>query len=297
MSGYTKNIAVIRELKGGFSMDGGPLSGLVKAERYGNNLRVEVSLINFAPLSQGKYVCAVSDGKDICVMDELIFDGASGVDTSEGFAALICFVNEEVSPVASAVCGSFHSAILGMREEIERQENARRNTAEIKYEDEALAQVNYYEYGQTYKDGGAVCEDKEEKEGGSYVSQNEADNDADEKLSGGLFRGGSFYSKMKDEIEKVLASYPREENHEETVEKSRWVMMDYGDGKHYVFGIIFGGGEAQYICYGVPSDNPENPPHGLENSSFIPTYSEGNCGYWVMYQDAKTGASIKITAQ
>ena len=77
MSGYTKNIAVIRGLKSGFSVDGGPLSGLVKAEKYGSNLRVEVSLINFAPLNQGKYVCAVSDGKGVCVLDGLSFDGIS----------------------------------------------------------------------------------------------------------------------------------------------------------------------------------------------------------------------------
>ena len=102
---------------------------------------------------------------------------------------------------------------------------------------------------------------------------------------------------MKDEIEKILSAYPKEEALEEIVENSRWVKIDYGEGKYYVFGIIFGGGEAQYICYGVPSENPATPPPSLQNSSFIPTYPEGNCGYWVMYQDAKTGASIKITAQ
>ena len=62
MSGYTKNIAVIRELKNGFSADGGALTGLVKAEKYGAKLRAEVSLINFAPLTEGRYVTAISDG-------------------------------------------------------------------------------------------------------------------------------------------------------------------------------------------------------------------------------------------
>ena len=79
------------------------------------------------------------------------------------------------------------------------------------------------------------------------------------------------------------------------VEQSKWVRISYGDGKFYVFGVIYGSGEAQYICYGVPSDNPHSPPPSIENSSFIPAYPEGNSGYWVMYQDAKTGASIKIT--
>lgn len=149
--GYTKNIAVIRGLKGGFSADGGPLSGLVKAEKYGNSLKVEVSLINFAPLSEGRYVCAVSDGKHVCILDGLAYEGASEVDTGAGFAALICFVNGAVSPIASAVCGAYQFAAAGIKEEIEKQEKAVKNTiapAE-KYEDEALAEENYYEYGQT----------------------------------------------------------------------------------------------------------------------------------------------------
>ena len=293
MGGYTKNIAVIRGLKSGFSVDGGELSGLVKAEKYGSNLRVEVSLINFAPLTQGKYVCAVSDGKSVCVLDGLLFDGISEVDTGEGFAALICFVNDEVSPVASAVCGAFHSAAIGIKDEIERQENAKRE-APVKYEDEALSEVNYYEFGQTYKDGGAVREGEKTQKDGNGISQNEAAYSFKEKHSGGLSRGGNFYSRMKDEIEKVLNDYPKEESLEAMVENSRWVRITYGDGKYYIFGVIFGGGEAQYICYGVPSENPFAPPPSLENSSFIPAYPEGNAGYWVMYQDAKTGASIKI---
>ena len=121
MGGYTKNIAVIKELKSGFSVDGGPLSGIVKAEKYGNNLKVEVSLINFAPVTEGKYVSAVSDGKTVCILDGLSFEGVSKVDTGQGFAALVCYVNGTVSPIASAVCGQFHSAIIGIREELENR--------------------------------------------------------------------------------------------------------------------------------------------------------------------------------
>lgn len=126
MAGYTKNIAVIRTLKNGFSTDGGPLSGIIRAEKYGTNLKIEAQLINFAPLSEGKYVTAVSDGKKVCILDGTLFDGDSEVDTSSGFAALVCFVNDEVSPIASAVCGGFQAAALGIREEIEKQEIAKK---------------------------------------------------------------------------------------------------------------------------------------------------------------------------
>ena len=265
--GYTKNIAVIRGLKSGFSADGGSLSGLVKAEKYGASLKVEVSLINFAPLIEGRYVAAISDGKKVCILDGLSFDGVSEVDTSAGFAALICFVNGTVLPVASAICGAFQSAAMGIREEIEKLERVKNDG----YNDEALAQENYYEYEQTDKDRGAVRENTEKEKDGESVRENEKDNVVREKepTAGGL-AGGDFFGRMKDEIEKVLSSYPSERALEETVEDSRWVRINYGGDKYYVFGVIYGGGKPRYICYGVPSTDSRRPPESLSNlASYI----------------------------
>lgn len=304
MAGYTKNIAVIRTLKNGFSTDGGPLSGIIRAERYGTNLRIEASLINFAPLSEGKYVTAVSDGKKVCILDGNEFEGESEVDTSSGFAALVCFVNESVSPIASAVCGGFQAAALGIREEIEKTEFAkkkeRKEKSPLVYEDEAVAEVNYYEYEQAFKDGGAVCEDPQKEEVGSDAREDDEDNNAhEEELTGGLAHGELFFEKMRGEIEKVLTSYPKEEKLERVVENSKWVKIDYGEGKFYVFGLIYSGEKPQYICYGVPSENPKTPPESLAGrASFIPSSEETPTrGYWVMYQDAATGASIKIEVE
>ena len=75
MGGYTKNIAVIKGVAGGFSADGGALSGLVKAEKYGSFFRAEISLINFAPLESGRYVAAVSDGERTVAFDVPRFEG------------------------------------------------------------------------------------------------------------------------------------------------------------------------------------------------------------------------------
>lgn len=297
---YTKNIAVIRGLKSGFSADGGPLSGLVKAEKYGSSLKVEVSLINFAPLTEGKYVCAVSDGKNTCILDGLYFEGASEVDTGAGFAALVCFVNGSVSPVASAVCGPFQSAAIGIREQIEKLEKTSASVPvradKIRYEDEALAEENYYEYGKASENGGVIRQNKEEEENGNTVREDEAAFGAFKKedAKGGLARGG-FYEKMKEEIEKVLSDYPEESGLCAVVENSRWVKISYGENKHYVFGVLYGEGKPQYICYGVPSADSARPPESLAGmASFIPSSPDAQSGYWVMYQDAETGASVKV---
>lgn len=309
--GYTKNIAVIRGLKSGFSADGGELSGLVKAEKYGSFLRVEVSLINFAPLTEGRYVAAICDGKNTCILDGLSFEGNSEVDTGGGFAALVCFVNGTVAPVASAVCGNFHSQVLGIKEMIERQERTnlvnvpKAEQAELKieeapYEDEALAQENYYEYEQAFKDGGALRpHSQEEGERQDALQDEKALGAFKEGGAGGLSNGGHFYTLMKDEIEKVLTSFPREEALENVVENSHWVRINYGDNKFYVFGVIYGKENPQYICYGVPSDDCRRPPESLVGlASFIPSsLDNAERGYWIMYQDASTGASIKISAE
>ena len=59
---YMKRTCILRQIKQGFSGDGRALSGLVKIEQYGKNLSAEVSVINFAPLTEGEYYCLISDG-------------------------------------------------------------------------------------------------------------------------------------------------------------------------------------------------------------------------------------------
>lgn len=326
MGGYTKNIAVIKGLKEGFSADGGKLSGLVRAEKYGANLRIEVSLINFAPLTEGRYVAALSDGKSSVLIENCFFEGASEVDTSSGFAACIFFVKGDVFPVASAICGSFHAAALGLKEFVERAEKVPKQDGlqnAGKYEDEAIAEENYYEYAETIKDCGAVCEDKEKEKDGRAASKDAQTVGAFEKEQNGIDRTaaaqeeesaanneenvgvrqdmlarGNFYDKMKDEIEGLLSSYPVEEPLCRTVENSRWVRISYADDAFYVFGVIYSGNTPRYICYGVPAKSCDRPPESMAGmAGFIPASTEKDCnaGYWVMYQDAATGASLHIS--
>lgn len=331
MGGYTKNIAVIKGLKDGFSADGGPLTGLVKAERYGSTLKIEVTYINFAPLSEGRYVTAVSDGNNTLMVENGLFEGVSALDTGAGFAALVCYINGSVSPVASAVSGNFHGAALTIKAEVERAENIKNglkggtaaaesggaaqdgNGLKTAYEDEAIAEVNYYDFAETDENGGALREDTQKEKDGRKTVQNEADTGGFKNKKSGVDRDisrgeaafgknppladGNFYSRMKAEIEGLLSAYPAEENLAKTVADSKWVRIDYGDGKYYVFGVIYDGKKPAYICYGVPAANSERPPESMQGlASFIPASAENpRQGYWVMYQDANSGASLKIT--
>ena len=106
---YIKKMCILRQIKQGFTGDGKALSGLIKAEQYGKNLAVEVSIINFAPLISGEYYCLLSDGKGKTEMLSLrgksLFNILSDIDISEGFCGIICYVKNEVIPIAYGING------------------------------------------------------------------------------------------------------------------------------------------------------------------------------------------------
>ena len=336
MSGYTKNIAVIKGVREGFSSDGNTLSGIIKVERYGTLLHAEVARVNFAPLTDGKYVTGITDGVNTLVFDGSEFEGESPLDTKDGFGALIAFVRGgKVSPLASAICGNFFGEVLRIKEEIESLEKSDAQ----KYEDEAIAEENYYEYVEFNDGDDAVCEASPQKEKGVEIAENEMRfgsveegsgvkfgrqyaednaikaeffaraatefikspsnlesvffNKTAEQNSPLSFAGGNFYEKVKSEVESVLKSYPKAEDICAAIEDSAWVKINYGGKKFYVFGVIFSNGKPAYLCYGVPATN-KTAPKSMEGLATLLSLENG--AYWIMYQDAATGAAIKVDA-
>lgn len=106
---YIKKMCILRQVKQGFSGDGKTLSGLVKLEQYGKNLAAEVSIINFAPLTAGEYYCLLFDVKGVCEILPLrgksLFNIITDLDVADGFCAVICFVKNDISPIAYGVNG------------------------------------------------------------------------------------------------------------------------------------------------------------------------------------------------
>lgn len=320
MAGYLKKIAVIKQIKGGFSSDGGVLSGLVKLETYAGYLKAEISLINFAPLSEGRYVFGISDGQNIVIFEDVSFECESQLNCQNGFAFIVCFCRGEAFPIASACCGHGAEYLTELVQEMQRREQVNKKKGSgAAYDDEAISEVNYYD-DKVDKDGQSLFESKEEEKllrsggedeeavrpvkikkeksdgltrqsarsGGETVLSEQND---DGEIAGDL-AGGDFYSRMQGEIEKIFSVYPKASDLEEVLEGGRFVKIGYGDRQYYAFGVLYVGGNAQYICYGVPSSNPDKPPKSLKGfSSYIPVK---NGGYWMTWQDAKTGVSVDV---
>ena len=106
---YYKKSCILRQLKQGFSGDGKPLSGLIKVEKYGQNLAVEISILGFAPLSKGEYYCLLCDGfgkvEKLPLRGKCYFNLLSDFNPEKGFCGIICFIYEEVIPIACGIGG------------------------------------------------------------------------------------------------------------------------------------------------------------------------------------------------
>ncbi len=111
----------------------------------------------------------------------------------------------------------------------------------------------------------------------------------------------SFYSQIKDQVEKLFAENKTEDYLQELIPNSKWVKVELDDGNdYYVFGLIYENDKLKYVCYGVPGVFQKNPPRELSGYPvWFPLDSDrrDGFGYWLTYQDASTGESIKAIVE
>jgi hypothetical protein len=104
-----------------------------------------------------------------------------------------------------------------------------------------------------------------------------------------------YFLSVKKDLDELFSKHPPEEELGRELKSTRWARVPYTGGRHYVIGLI--GQPPEYIAYGVPGRFSLNPPKELECVQWLPVY-EGDPqgkGYWVMYQDAKTGEAVDLT--
>ena len=317
MAGYVKRIALIKTLRQGFSADGGKLGGIVRCEAYAGYFRAETALINFAPLAEGCWRVGITDGNAAAVFDPPVYECEKPFDISSGFACIVAFCRGgEAVPVAYATCGEGE----GMLALVARAITDNEKPPAPSYDDDAIAEDNYYgtqtdednkgdlpggqDEGQRAAEneddagagkgeegaafGGDAADGQGEKD---YVKRAEAQPDTGDRKDGGDAPAADFYERMSDDVKNIFSTYPGLGALECAVEGSRWAKITYGSGAHYAFGVIYSGANAKYLCYGVPVEEGAPCPESLKGrAEYVPV--EGG-GYWVMYQDAATGISLK----
>lgn len=173
--------------------------------------------------------------------------------------------------------------------------------AEPPYDDEVVATENYYEFE---KDGTA----DENKERETEKARTGGENAGKDEDAQSLFRfAGSenlagnesacYFETVKKYLDMLFEKYPPEEQLAESIPFSRWVKVVFARNKYYTVGVISDEKKPKYICYGVPAESYGDPPDALKGfCSFMPlsVFDMRGKGYWMMFQDAETGACVKI---
>lgn len=359
---YVKKMCILRQIKQGFSGDGKTLSGLIKMEQYGKNLAVEVSVINFAPLVSGEYYCLISDGQGktemLALRGKSLFNLLTDMDISLGFCGILCYVKNDVVPIAYGVNGNktydwrailnaalppvfptvktvapqgeiagsvLHTAqneppMYEMKQNPTTLPSAPVPPAEVEiappedappapreaqvsdYNDETVATENYYEeqdYGcNLSKKAGknARAEGATEVEGEKARSHPAQDVDAACVRQPFKTDPDGYYLAVKEEIDRLFRSYPRDKTLIGAFSCSEWVRVK-GTAKtpQYLVGVLRNEGRVQYICYALAAEDKNNPPAEIKSAcSFVPTdvYDETR-GFFVIFQSAANGECVR----
>lgn len=144
-----------------------------------------------------------------------------------------------------------------------------------------------------------VVDDKAKQNAYLYESTPE---EIEQLIDENMDSDSDFYSLIKDQIDDLFERFPRNARLEVLVDNSKWVDIDYeGEGKAYVVGLLYDeNGTLEYIAYGVPSTSDIRPPRQIADySQWLPLDQDqpDGEGYWVMFQNAQTGDSVRLKAE
>lgn len=308
---YIRKMCILRQLKQGFSEDGKALSGLIKAEQYGQNLSIEVSVINFAPLKKGEYYCLIADSFDKCELLALrgknVFNIVSTLNIEDGFCGIILFVQNEVVPLAYGVNGNrvydFNKLVKSVAEtgnkEIAFSSDLSEKTYFKPYDDETVATENYYsgendEQIELYQNSQNERTSDEPENGQTQYGEGAPTHDYSENLRNKTENGSDeYYRSVKTEIDRLFDAYPKDTSLSELYPSSQWVRVDK-NGSHYLIGVLYKDAKAEYILYAFPCKKGDAPPEEIKDVSvFVPKNPASDDGYFVIFQSSKTGECVK----
>ena len=328
---YVKKMCVLRQLKQGFSGDGKTLSGLIKVEQYGTNVSVEVSVVNFAPLSSGEYFCLIADEKERCELLPLrgksFFNIVSDLDLSGGFCGVICFVKTDVVPLAYGINGTktydWKRLLSKLFPETKKAEKFAERSVEYAAEKEQPQVVNQDPFQEEekflYNDDTVATENYFEREeqdeqiefekarrdayaqsGAERETEKERENATthahDQNVQPQIAKEpDGYYLSVKNELDALFAAHPKDDRLKTTFPFSEWVRVEE-QGKSYLVGVIYENLKAKYICYALPAEDQNSPPEEIKGvCSFVPTAPfEGAEGFFVLFQSTATGECLQV---
>ena len=269
-----------------------------------------VRLYNFGVEPQGIISLGINDGKTVT---------KAGLTHSSGMlftficelkqipnnfsCAIVNFVNGEPKPILYG-CSEGYKDKEEIFDQVITSLNKSKNVSEVEsvldtygvdYEGDEKVEIESLidkEVSACQKD----CDNCEYKK--FYLSHTKKmSNDNAENDKGEVAIENKFYNEMKKQIDDLFANNPSENYLEQLLPNSKWVKVSIDDnGDYYVLGLLYEGENLKYICYGVPGVYQKYPPRELSGYPIwfpLDENSPEGFGYWLSYQDANSGESVK----
>ncbi len=133
-----------------------------------------------------------------------------------------------------------------------------------------------------------------------FYSQKLSQKDFDENEEEIIEDEKTFYQEIKPQIDKLFQENKEEGYLNKIFPNSKWVKVNLDNGDYYVFGLIYQNEDVKYICYGVPGIYQKVPPRELAGyPAWLPLDNDNQegFGYWLTYQDAQSGESVKAIVE
>lgn len=315
---YQERTLAFRQICEGFSSDGAPVSGIVKAERLGDTLTVRPSPFHLAPLDDGRYACILTDGRATEVFDVARETRRrSPLELGGALCALLCFVGAVVSPVAIAQSGdirckpeelaqilAFPRAETAGTERGDGARGAERPSRPVppdrEREPPASDAPAMPPSSAAETDGVPPCEaPRETREGeeSSFRARTADEGEAydDEALSAANYfseridADDTYYRSVREEVEESFSSLPPFDGFRDSLPEAQFVRSG-----EYLLGKLYRAGKVRYLLFAAKTK--EALPADLrERAYFVPCslYAQKE-GYYVLFQDAGTGETVPI---
>ena len=166
---------------------------------------------------------------------------------------------------------------------------------ETEYDDERIATENYYQVNDEPKniriEDASINETIKKAE---KIEKNEAEFWEHEKNSRTV-EGCDFYEKIKVKLDEIFNKFEECNDLAETLPNGKFIKIRYDENDFYYVGKVYENNTLKYLCYGVMGYQTDMPSEILQNFNFIPisNYELSGKGFYLLFQDAKTGEIIK----
>lgn len=271
-------------------------------ENNGELITGRLRLYNFGKEPEGIISLGFYDNGNVkkCGLvrtSNMLYNFKTSTDLSEDFScAVVNFVGAKASPI-----------LFGTTQKTQSEEEILGKIA-----NEVLDESSMSEVEQKLDDYGVQYDDELQEEIDQQIEKSFSQSIDDDKCSNCKYKKcffgeeeqekKLFIDEIKQQIDKLFENNPKENFLEEAIPNSKWVRVEFdGEGDYYILGLVYDEqNNIKYVCYGVPGIYQKTPPKQLSGYPvWFPLDSEKkeSFGYWLTYQDAGTGESIKAVVE